>query len=121
MKIARVIVDVPTSNVNQMFDYRIPKKFISVVQPGVRVVIPFGPRKITGFVTELVTESAYDDLKDIIDVLDITPVLTRELLEVGKWLAEDTISLYITTYQAMLPQVIKAKYEKEIVRLTAET
>lgn len=118
MSIARVIVDVPTSGVNQTFDYLIPKKLNAVVQRGVRVIIPFGNRKITGFVIEIVSTSDYKELKEVIDVLDITPVLTDELLEVGRWLAEETLSLYITTYQAMLPQVLKAKYEKEIVKMT---
>src|SRR5699024_765205 len=106
MNIARVIVDVPASVVNQTFDYRIPERFLSVVQPGMRVIIPFGPRKISGFVMEIIAESTYDNLKEIVDILDVTPVLTKELLQVGKWLAEDTISLYISTYQAMLPQVL---------------
>src|SRR5699024_8053663 len=116
MNIARVIVDVPASVVNQTFDYRIPEALASLIQPGMRVIIPFGPRKISGFVMELIAESDYDNVKDIIDVLDLTPVLTKELLQVGKWLAEDTVSLYITTYQAMLPQVLKAKYDKEVVK-----
>lgn len=120
MKIARVIVDVPASVVNQTFDYYIPEKFRTIIQPGMRVVIPFGPRKIIGFVIDLIEQSSHDELKSIIDVLDLSPVLTKELLEVGKWLAEETISLYITTYQAMLPQVLKAKYEKEVVRITDE-
>lgn len=114
MKIARVIVDVPASNVNQTFDYEIPNKYQGIVKRGVRVVIPFGRRKITGFVIELLTESPYAPLKPILEVLDVTPVLTDELLQLGKWLAEETVSLYITTYQAMLPQVFKATYKKLI-------
>src|SRR5699024_6201767 len=39
-------------------------------------------------------------------------------LILGKWLADELLSLYIATYHAMLPQVLKAKYEKEIVKLT---
>ena len=46
------------------------------------------------------------------------PVLTKELLEIGKSLTRETISLQITTFQAMLPQVLKATYKKEIVRST---
>src|SRR5699024_8139645 len=103
--------------VNQTFDYLIPQKFQEMLQPGMRVIIPFGPRKITGFVVERIEKSSYNQLKEIMDVLDVTPVLTQELLELGKWLASETLSLYITTFQAMLPQVLKAKYAKEIVRL----
>ena len=118
MNIAKVIVDVPSSVINQTFDYYIPEKFQDILQPGMRVVIPFGPRKISGFVVQRIKESNYAHLKEIIDVLDVTPVLTAELLKLGKWLANETVSLYITTYQAMLPQVLKSKYEKEVIRLT---
>src|SRR5699024_10312602 len=51
---------------------------------------------------------------------DLIPVLTTELLRLGRWLADELLSLYIATYHAMLPQVLKAKYEKEIVKLTDE-
>ncbi len=118
MNIAKVIVDVPSSVVNQTFDYKIPKKFQDILKPGMRVVIPFGPRKISGFVIKRIHESKFENLREIIDVMDITPVLTKELLTLGRWLAEETVSLYITTYQAMLPQVLKARYSKEIIRLT---
>lgn len=120
MKVAKVIVDVPASMVNQTFDYKIPGKFTSIIQVGMRVIIPFGPRKITGFVIRIEEESAYGELKEIIDVLDMTPVLTEELIDLGKWLAKETLSLYITTYQAMLPQALKSNYHKEIVFLTEE-
>lgn len=117
MNIAKVIVDVPASVVNQTFDYKIPSKFMDIAKPGMRVIIPFGTRKITGFIIEISNFSELDHLKEIIEVLDVSPVLTDELLHVGQWLANKTLSLYITTYQAMLPQVLKSKYDKEIVRV----
>src|SRR5699024_551069 len=120
MKIAKVIVDVPSTTINQTFDYLIPKRFHSMLKPGMRVIVPFGPRKITGFVVDRVSQSEYDRLKAIIDVLDLTPVLTPELIQLGKWLAEETLSLYITSFQAMLPQVLKAQYKKELVRMTRD-
>lgn len=120
MNVAKVIVDVPASTINQTFDYAIPKNFQPVLQPGMRVVIPFGPRKITGFVIDIQATSEFDKIKNIIEILDITPVLTAELLELGKWLADSTLSLYISTYQAMLPQVLRSKYKKEVIRLNED-
>ncbi len=120
MHIAKVIVDVPASQVNQTFDYKIPEKFKSIIQKGMRVVIPFGPRKITGFVIGFTEETEVKRLRELIDVLDIIPALTGELLELGKWLSDETMSLYITTYQAMLPQVLKSKYERTLIKKTKE-
>lgn len=116
MTVAKVIVDVPAKPINQTFDYDVPDKFDNILQNGMRVTVPFGSRKVMGFVVSRVYTSEFDTLKPIINVLDLTPALTPELLQIGKWLANKTFSLYITTYQAMLPQVLKTAYKKELAR-----
>ncbi|MFD2655268.1 primosomal protein N' [Gracilibacillus thailandensis] len=118
MRVAKVIVDVPSNQTNHTFDYLIPEKLENLVQKGMRVSLPFGPRKIMGFVLDVVDHSDFDKLKSIDEVMDLTPVLTEELLQLGKWISEQTVSFYIQTYQAMLPQILKAKYKKEIEALT---
>ncbi|MDC3416444.1 primosomal protein N' [Aquibacillus salsiterrae] len=116
MNIAKVVVDVPASQTNRVFDYNIPDKFTDIVHCGMRVIVPFGPRKVMGFVLEITDHSSFDKLKSIDDLLDVTPVLNKELLELGKWLSNHTLSFYISAFQAMLPQVLKAKYKKEFQR-----
>ncbi|MGR9050218.1 primosomal protein N' [Halobacillus faecis] len=118
--IANVIVDVPSQNTNRPFDYEIPEKFEGIVQPGVRVIVPFGPRKILGYVISLSETSSFSSVKKITDVLDVIPTLTEELLHLGKWLSKNTLSYYISCLQVMLPQVMKAKYRKELWKLTEE-
>lgn len=115
MNIASVIVDVPAKQTDKTFDYKIPSKFKDVIKPGTRVIVPFGPRKIQGFVTELKKESSFSKLREITEPLDLTPVLNEELLKLGEWLTEHTLSYKISSYQAMLPAALKAKYEKKIV------
>jgi primosomal protein N' (replication factor Y) (superfamily II helicase) len=115
MNIASVIVDVPAKQTDKTFDYKIPTRFKDVIKPGTRVIVPFGPRKIQGFVTELKEESSFSKLREIIEPLDLTPVLNEELLQLGEWLTEHTLSYKISSYQAMLPAALKAKYEKKIV------
>lgn len=115
MNIASVIVDVPAKQTDKTFDYKIPSKFKDVIKPGTRVIVPFGPRKIQGFVTELKKESSFSKLREITEPLDLTPVLNEELLKLGEWLTDHTLSYKISTYQAMLPAALKAKYEKKIV------
>lgn len=115
MKIAKVIVDVPALTLNKTFDYMIPEKYHSVASSGMRVIVPFGPRKVTGFIIDITSQSnVHHKLKQIIEILDLTPVLTNELLQLGKWLAHKTLCLYITAYQAMLPQFLKASYDKAL-------
>lgn len=115
MNIASVIVDVPAKQTDKTFDYKIPEKYKNVIRPGTRVIVPFGPRKIQGFVTGLKNESSFSKLREIVEPLDLNPVLNGELLELGEWLTEHTLSYKISSYQAMLPAALKAKYEKKIV------
>lgn len=110
----------PSFAIDQTFDYEIPDRFTHVLTPGMRVIVPFGPRKIMGFVVEITDTSSFNKLKPIEEVLDLVPVLTKELLDLGKWLAHRTLSLSIVALQVMLPQVLKSKYKKEINRLSGE-
>ncbi|HLS07143.1 MAG TPA: primosomal protein N' [Bacillota bacterium] len=116
MKIARVIVDVPSAATDQSYDYKIPEKFKAIIKPGMRVIIPFGPRKITGFVVALTNQASVMKLREIVGIVDMTPVLTEELIILGKWLVNETLCLHVAAYQAMLPQLLKMTYDKELVR-----
>ncbi len=71
-----------------------------------------------GYVVALTDESDFDKVKNISEVLDVTPALTEELLHLGKWLSKQTLSYYVSCLQVMLPQVMKAKYRKELWKLT---
>lgn len=119
MKYASVIVDVPAMQTDRSFDYTIPEEWQDFLTPGMRVIVPFGPRKVQGFVVETKNSSEFDRLKAISECLDLTPCLTPELLKVGHWLTEKTLCFKISAFQAMLPAAMKAKYEK-IVTLTSD-
>lgn len=114
MNIAKVIVDVPARQTDRAFDYLIPEDYYGLVQPGVRVIVPFGPRSLQGFVVGVESSSNVEKLKAITQLLDIEPILNEELLQLGKWVTEQTLSYQISSFQAMLPAALKAKYEKEL-------
>lgn len=114
MAVAKIIVDVPAGQTNKPFDYKIPDHLEHVIRPGMRVVVPFGPRKVQGFVIDIVSESTYPNLRKISELMDIEPVLNGELLKLGDWLTEQTLCFKISAFQAMLPPALKAKYQKKI-------
>ena len=69
--IAKVIVNIPSSNIDQLFDYLIPPEFCDFASVGSRVRVPFGDanRQIMGFIIELKDESTYiGDLKENITI-----------------------------------------------------
>ncbi|RIO36747.1 hypothetical protein BUZ79_01870, partial [Staphylococcus saprophyticus] len=51
--IAKVIVDIPSKSVDFTFDYIIPIRLQSMIQIGMRVIVPFGPRTIQGYVMKI--------------------------------------------------------------------
>ncbi|MDV6376765.1 primosomal protein N' [Sporosarcina sp. GW1-11] len=112
--IAEVIVDVAAYPIDRPFDYAVPTKWERVMEPGVRVKVPFGPRKVAGYVTGLKMESELDasKIKSIVEIIDLEPVLSKELLALSKWMATDTIAYEIDALQVMLPTAMRAKYEK---------
>jgi primosomal protein N' (replication factor Y) (superfamily II helicase) len=112
MNIASVIVDVPAMKIDRPFDYLIPEQWIGRIKPGMRVIVPFGPRKIQGFVVKLKEEAEVSKLKAIHEPMDLIPVLNRELLELGHWMTDKTLCFKISAFQSMLPAAMKAKYEK---------
>ncbi|MBP0724855.1 primosomal protein N' [Bacillus sp. RG28] len=116
MNYASVLVDVSVRQTDRAFDYAIPNRWEDAVQPGMRVIVPFGPRKVQGIVLAVKDHTSVSKVKEIGEVLDVIPVLTEELLLLGTYLSEETLCFLITAYQAMLPTAIKAVYKK-FVRL----
>ncbi len=112
MDIAAVIVDVPAKQTDREFDYRIPPKWKTIIQPGMRVIVPFGPRMVQGFVTSLKEKSSFEKLRSIKEPMDLEPVLNQELLQLGDWMTYEAMCFKISALQAMLPAALKAKYEK---------
>ncbi|MBC1473303.1 primosomal protein N' [Listeria grandensis] len=119
-RVAQVIVDVPAMQVDRPFDYLIPEAWRDVVCPGMRVSVPFGNRALQGFVVGISETSDFAKLKEIREMMDLAPVLNAELLELGDWIATETLAYRITAYQAMLPAALRAKYEKYFVLLDME-
>lgn len=119
-RIASVIVDVPTLQTNRPFDYIIPVDLIEHIEVGMRVVVPFGNRHIQGFIVDFKEQSDVKNLKEIIEPMDVTPVLNKELLHLGDFLSEKTLCFKIAAYQVMLPPALKAKYDKYLTLVQQE-
>lgn len=117
-ELAEVIVDVPTMQTDQPFTYYIPDELADVVTVGMRVEVPFGNgnRHIQGFVVNKIS-GQQESLKPIIRVLDLAPVLNTELLQLADYMKASTFAFKITCLQTMLPSVMKAEYQKQIVLL----
>jgi len=118
MAIAKIIVDVPLMQTDQPYSYRIPEEFLGMLEVGMRVHVPFGKgnRLIQGIVLGLESqpdeEEANQDLKDIAEVLDFSPVLTQEQLWLAEELRKSVFSYKISILKAMLPGFLNSSYDK---------
>ena len=85
--IAEVIVDVKSSELDRIFDYKITTQDVFC---GSRVIVPFGNRKIEGFVINVKEKSDYpvEKLKGIIRVVEEIPALNEECLSLAKFMKE---------------------------------
>ena len=121
MAIAEVVVDIKNKAVDRVFDYEVPIELIEVIQPGVRVMVPFGPRGLSGVVLRIKESSDFDGkLRPISKVMDVVPILNEELLDLGIHLAKETGATMISCFEAMIPAAMKAKYRKVFIRLVDE-
>jgi len=74
-------------HLDKTFHYRVPPRLAERALPGHRVFVPFGHRKLTGYILGTAEESSDSRLKDIIDVLDPDPLWTDNELEFFRWIA----------------------------------
>ena len=85
---------------DQSFTYSLPENLRSRVQPGCRVTVSFGKRKLTGLALRCHDERPEFRLKPVLRLVDSEPVLDAGLLALGQWIAE--------YYCAPLGEVLRA-------------
>lgn len=110
---AKVIVDIKHEEVNQFYDYIIPDQMSAFLLRGMRVIVPFGPQKRLGFVTEIMHESQ-DATKEILEILDVVPTIDEELFLMVDMLLKDAPNLMTSVYQSIIPNELLVSYQKEV-------
>lgn len=117
--IAQVIVDVASQQTDRIFEYQVPAE-LDYLQVGARVVVPFGRRKVQGFVVGLSEQASFNGkLKPLLVDIDEMPPLTPELIKLSSYLADTIFAFRISILQTMLPQVMRADYRKQLIPVTA--
>ena len=90
------------STVDKVFTYNVETHLRTVLEIGMRVIVPFGRRKAVGFVVGTKSETDIKNLKSVSDIIDLSPAIDAPLMKVGEW-----ISQY---YKAPIGDVLKAIY-----------
>lgn len=88
---ARVLVDSPLPQLDQLLDYRVPERLAASVLPGVRVRVPLrsGGRIAQAWVVELAARSEFrGELSDVDDVVGGVPLLTPDVWRLARAAAD---------------------------------
>jgi primosomal protein N' (replication factor Y) len=101
------------------YTYRIPDNLIESARVGCRVLVPLGPRQVTGFLVALSETNDRTDLKDVLEVLDPLPVFAAEHLELARWVAGYYLSSLGEVLRLFLPPGIE-KRSRQIACLIRE-
>ena len=104
---ANIIVDISHEKLDKTFQYRIPERMRERLVLGMQVYIPFGNRKVKGYVVELTDEAEYDvtKLKDIIGIVTDSIPIESQLIALAGWMRKN----YGATMNQALKTVIPIK------------
>jgi len=101
------------------FTYSVPEGLEDRAVVGSRVLVPFGRRKVTGFVVAAGVTPSVDDVKDVIEALDVAPVVDPHMIELTKWIADYYLTSWGEVLRATLPPGINME-SRRFLRATDE-
>jgi primosomal protein N' (replication factor Y) len=87
-EIVEVAVGLPVS---KTFHYRIPEKMRDSLKIGMRVLVPFKGRKVTGFAIDFhdfPPKGIEEKLREIENILDEAPLIDLQMLRFYRWIAD---------------------------------
>ena len=116
MNYAEVILPLPLEGT---FTYSIPGPLRDRVRPGMRVVVPLGKSKTyTAMVMRTHDEKPQFDTRDLLQVVDDTPMLLPCQLKLWQWISTYYMSALGDVFKAALPAGLKAEdgYRPRTVR-----
>ncbi len=105
-------------HVHQTFTYRLPESIAASAKPGARVLVPFGRQLLTGYIVDLhetleemgQAEESFE-IKEVEELFDTVPLVTPELLDLTKWIADYYYAPWGETIKSCLPAGINSDAE----------
>ena len=100
----------------QSFTYKVPSDLISFAQVGLRVQVPLGNRSLSGIIISLKRRTSYDgDIKNILEIIDDSPVFTKELWSLIEWISYYYITPIGKVFNSALSINISNNYKPQMV------
>jgi len=101
---ARVIIDHNSYKLNRFYDYKVPSSLQPSIEVGTRVLVPYGSRLLEGYVVDLPQKPEIGkELKNIRQLIDAKPLLSREGIELAKWMSDAYLCSMSAAIRCQLP------------------
>src|SRR5438093_3709522 len=107
-------------HLNKLFTYRLPPAVQRAARIGSRVIVQLGKKAQTGYIVALLprlrsgTSLVESEIKNVQELLDVEPPLTREILEITRWVADYYAAPWGEVMRAALPAGINATVEQTV-------
>lgn len=103
--------------VNREFDYLVPAELESAIQPGLRVLVPFGVHNSSceALVLAVKDSSPRLRLKALIRPLDDAPICSQEFLELCAWMQQRYFCSFQQAYKLLKPPYMGTKVRKWVI------
>lgn len=108
--VCEVIID-KTKGLNRTFDYLVPKELEEIIKVGMRVVVDFNNREKLGLVLKLKEESSFKELKTVISLIDLEPIVSNNMLKLVFYLEKHYFATLEDAISVVIPSVLKYKTE----------
>lgn len=100
--LASVLVDLPARALSEPFDYAVPDSLRRRVAVGTPALVPFGPRRVVGYVVGLSPDPGERELKELLDVLG-EPLFGLHAYGLARWIAEEYVSSLSEAMRLFMP------------------
>lgn len=101
------------------FTYSVPENLTELVSIGKRVLVPFGRRRVTGYMLGYCQDDRQKDIKHILDVLDEEPLFPASLIPFFKWTADYYLHPIGDVIKSALPKGLNL-YDFVVIAITAK-
>ena len=111
LKIVKVAVENIALSFDTLFDYRVPTELLGKVEVGCRVLVPFGRAntKKIGMIFEVCKKTDAPVLKNITAILDDSPIMNANHLELAKYISQTTFCPLYEAVKVQLPSGMHLK------------
>lgn len=118
---ANIIVDADISGISHPYTYKVPSNLEEVINVGACVAVPFGGRKLVGYVFELTdTAPGISNIKDILAVVPDTYVFDPSLLNIISWMSDYYVAPLAHSMRAIIPETMSATINSVVRLIDAE-